>query len=364
MYRSFSIQNFRGIAELQLGDLGRINLISGPNDIGKTAVLEALFLHASGPLAGQTAIQTVRPARGQSALELSGSDVSPWNSLFRGFDPTKVIKLEGSYDETRYRLSLSQPSTDQPVGIAKGDSAQQVWSSELQLEEQRDSRPPQTYTSIFTVQTGSIPGVGGQQAVVQMRIEPHASRPFLPGRLLATNRASVIDLGAGYSSLRQQRRSQDLLDALKLVDPRIASLELLVSDGRPTLHAVLRDDSLIPFPLMGDGISSVAALIIGMIDIRGGVLLVDEIENGLHYSVLKELWHHVHAVARRLEVQVFAATHSHECVVAAYEALAGQPKALRLLQFAAGDDDSGSPSVVVYDTQTLGAGIELDATLR
>jgi hypothetical protein len=363
MYRTFSIQNFRGIAALHVDDLGQINLISGPNDVGKTAALEAIFLHACGPLAGQFAIQTVRVARSQASLELA-SDETPWNSLFRGFDASGVITLEGSVGASRYQLVLSQPQADQAVDVASGDSAQQVWSSSLQIEEKRDSRPAQTYRSTLTVQSASLPGVGGQQTVVQMKIEPHASRPFQPARLLATNRAALVDLGAGYSRLRQQSRADDLLDALKVVDSRIQSLELLLSDGRPTLHAVLDGGGLVPFPLMGDGISSVAALIIGMIDIRDGVLLVDEIENGLHYSVLRQLWHHVHKVARRLNVQVFATTHSYECVVAAHEALAGEAKALRLIRFSPGHEPADSPNVVVYDTETLAAGIELDAALR
>jgi predicted ATPase len=364
VYSSFSIRNFRGLTDLSLPEFGRVNLISGPNDVGKTAVLEALFLHASGPLAAQLAIQVLRPARAQSALEFSASAESPWNGFFRQFDPTNVITLQGTNDGVNYRLSLSQPSTEQPFGIGKGESAQQVWSSQLQIEEQRDSRAPQTYTSTFTVQTGSLPGVSGQQAIVQSNIEPHASRPFVPARLLPTNRAFGTDLGAGYSTLRQRGRSGDLLNALQAVDPRIRSLELLLSDARPTLHAVLRDDTLIPFPLMGDGISSVAALVVGMIDVRGGLLIVDEFENGLHYSVLKDLWFQVFTVARRLEVQVFAATHSHECVVAAHEALSGQPRALQLLQLARNPDDPSSPLVAAYDTDALRAGIEMDASLR
>ena len=44
MYKSFHVQNFRGFKDLELNDLARINLIAGENNIGKTSLLEALFL--------------------------------------------------------------------------------------------------------------------------------------------------------------------------------------------------------------------------------------------------------------------------------------------------------------------------------
>jgi len=40
------------------------------------------------------------------------------------------------------------------------------------------------------------------------------------------------------------------------------------------------------------------------------VLLIDEIENGLHWSVMPRIWRFLVETARTLDVQVFASTHS------------------------------------------------------
>ena len=49
MYRSFSIKNFRCFDELTVEGMGRINLIAGKNNVGKTALLEALWVHGGAP---------------------------------------------------------------------------------------------------------------------------------------------------------------------------------------------------------------------------------------------------------------------------------------------------------------------------
>lgn len=74
----------------------------------------------------------------------------------------------------------------------------------------------------------------------------------------------------------------------------------------------------IPIGSMGDGIWRLLGIALALVQARGGVLLVDEIDTGLHYSVLIDMWRLVFETARQLDVQVFATTHSRDC----YEALA------------------------------------------
>jgi AAA15 family ATPase/GTPase len=69
---------------------------------------------------------------------------------------------------------------------------------------------------------------------------------------------------------------------------------------------------------MGDGIWRLLGIALSLVTTRGGVLLIDEIDTGLHYSVLVDMWRLVLETARSLDVQVFATTHSRDC----YEALA------------------------------------------
>ena len=66
---------------------------------------------------------------------------------------------------------------------------------------------------------------------------------------------------------------------------------------------------------MGDGINRILTIILSMLNCpAGGALAVDEIDNGLHYSVQEQLWKMVFSLANELDVQVFATTHSMDCL--------------------------------------------------
>jgi len=65
---------------------------------------------------------------------------------------------------------------------------------------------------------------------------------------------------------------------------------------------------------MGDGINRVLTIILALVNSDNGYLLIDEFENGLHYSVQSQLWNIIFNLAKILNVQVFVTTHSEDCI--------------------------------------------------
>lgn len=65
---------------------------------------------------------------------------------------------------------------------------------------------------------------------------------------------------------------------------------------------------------MGDGINRVLTIILALVNSDNGFLLLDEFENGLHYSVQEKLWNIIFNLAQKLNIQVFATTHSEDCI--------------------------------------------------
>lgn len=53
---------------------------------------------------------------------------------------------------------------------------------------------------------------------------------------------------------------------------------------------------------------------LALVNAENGILLIDEIENGLHYSIQTDLWRLIFQVAQRLNIQVFATSHSWDCI--------------------------------------------------
>jgi predicted ATPase len=123
-------------------------------------------------------------------------------------------------------------------------------------------------------------------------------------------------------------KEADVVQAIQLVDPSIERIALLSSLGpsRPQMM-VKRTGADEPLPLgtMGDGAKRLVVLSVNLVNAANGFLLVDEIDTGLHYSVLAPMWRLVLATARRMNVQVFASTHSLDCVRALAWALERDP---------------------------------------
>jgi AAA15 family ATPase/GTPase len=94
-----------------------------------------------------------------------------------------------------------------------------------------------------------------------------------------------------------------------------------------------------------------------------GVVLVDEIETGFHYSVLPKVWQAIARVAREMNTQVFATTHSRECLIAAHQAFSkSEIYDFRLFRLEFGAE--GKNRVVAYDRELLEFVLERDWEVR
>ena len=113
---------------------------------------------------------------------------------------------------------------------------------------------------------------------------------------------------------------------------------------------------------MGVGMVRLRSLVLEIENAAGGVVLVDEIENGLHYSVMGRVWEALAAAARQSDTQIFATTHSFECIRAAHEAFLAKDKYdFRLHRLER--NDSGIRAVT-YDSKMLSAAMASDFEVR
>lgn len=104
---------------------------------------------------------------------------------------------------------------------------------------------------------------------------------------------------------------------MKIVEPNMERLAFTTRDTSGPGAAFVKfvgEDQRVPLGSLGDGTRRLLALAILLARATGGVLLVDEIDTGLHYTTLESMWRFVVETARRLDVQVFATTHSGDCV--------------------------------------------------
>ena len=132
--------------------------------------------------------------------------------------------------------------------------------------------------------------------------------------------------------------------------------------GQPVLHGDIGIDHLVPLPVMGEGMARLASLVLCIGNAPNGVVLVDEIENGLHWTVLTKVWTAIADAARQFNTQIFATTHSRECIVAAHNAFV--ESGLYDFRLHRLERAGNTIRAVTYNNETLAAAIEIGLEVR
>jgi hypothetical protein len=116
-----------------------------------------------------------------------------------------------------------------------------------------------------------------------------------------------------------------LISVLKHLEPKLRGLIVLTERGstmplRPVLEVDLGNLVRLPLESLGDGFSSALSIISAIATTPNGLCLIDEIENGIYHKGQEDVWRAVYGMAKMGATQVWATTHSLECIVAAYKA--------------------------------------------
>jgi predicted ATPase len=360
MYRSFKVSNFRCFSELALAGLERFNLIAGVNNVGKTALLEALFLHC-GAYNPELTIR-LNAFRGieKVKVELGRGLETPWDSLFNNHNISKVIELVGENKGTVHR-SLRLKIVRKPDELAKIGQF-------IQHGQDKSESGAMSSETVQVLELGYKAGKqGGRYHMILgpkgLRTEPIPPPPPFPGFFLAARvRIQPGEDAERFGKLEISGQQDVLLDALRIVEPRLRRLAVVVIGGAPILHGDIQLDRLLPLQLMGEGMVRLASLVLAIGNAQKGVLLVDEIENGFHHSILPKVWRVIAETARQFDTQVFATTHSLECIVAAHSAFAESERYdFRLHRL---EQRKETIHAITYDQETLAAAIETGLEVR
>ena len=122
-------------------------------------------------------------------------------------------------------------------------------------------------------------------------------------------------------SLQIRGKDGEVLTVLRTLESRLQSITSILINKIPVIYANIGGDRPIAARLLGEGFNRVFSMAVAMETARGGMLLVDEVENGLHHSVMRDVFSNLLELAVKFDVQVVATTHSAECINAAYKAL-------------------------------------------
>ena len=202
----------------------------------------------------------------------------------------------------------------------------------------------------------------GRLRVTQQGFElkpPKLRVPF-PAHFVSSRSGNQKEDAVRLGLLRARKQGDLLTKALRVVEPRLQSVEDLSASGVPMIWGDIGLPELVPLAAMGEGMLRVARIVLAMSSAPGGVVLVDEIENGIHHSILNKVWEVVAEAAELFDTQLFATTHSFECFKAAHSALSSNKWRFHRLD-RTGD---GASRCVTYDTEDVDAAIRHGLEVR
>lgn len=316
MLNSVTINGYRAFRKLDITGLTRVNLFVGKNNTGKTSLLEAIEL-----LVLQTPWALFRsPIRRDENFLLGTDDDRPVGR--RELDLSHLFyghRLEGAW----FSISAVPRSASVVCRVieATGEPGQGPVQTRLPDFESVGPSLAISFESSLTKSPVLIPiqvsGAVSLDTRRRLQGQPLESGPV--ANFLRPETTDTTRLMALWDSVVLTPEEQRVVEALQIIEPSIERIAFLGDDRRYYRSIFLKltgSDQRLPIGSVGDGLRRLLALSLNLIPARGGYLFVDEIDTGLHFTVMADMWRLVIATARRLDVQVFATTHSLDCVSA------------------------------------------------
>ena len=300
---SLTIKGFRGVKDLTIPRLGRATLLAGMNGAGKTTVLDAVRVFASR--GSRPVLADMLRERDETAVvtdEYGESRLEPnWSALFHGrvLDADSPISIGQPDAENHLEIRARQTEKDAPPLAVSFNGCGQESAANSDCARERLSKRRQAPNR----KSGSVP-------------------PSLACESLGPGLPSGYDLARFWDSVALTDEESRAVESLRLIFGDGVARAAFVGEetdapgrsGRRAMVKMKGESRPVPLASLGGGAVRSFGVALALASARGGFLLLDEAENGIHHSLQRDFWRMVMLAARENGVQVIAATHSRDCV--------------------------------------------------
>jgi predicted ATP-dependent endonuclease of OLD family len=333
MLDSLEIRNYRNLKHLTIDKLGQVNLLVGKNNTGKTSVLEAMAIHSTR-LDELVTIKSLLQRRGEyypgrvprrndtaqdRVTSASENNLRSVQALFTDYEPIyfstdldpaeiyigpKEESEQYNYEAVRlmlrkaYRLVKEDENGRQLNEYVEAKNEDQVTQNDFRLEFK--------IARGLTINTHSL---NSELLFANFRTRPNASYSWF--QFVDSKNQTQQSIDSLYGVIALSEKEDSINEALRIIDPQVDRFVLIESD-KPLIR--LKNGQRRLLSSMGDGMNRVFAIMLSLVNAENNTLLIDEIENGLHYSIQEKLWESIFFLASKLHIQVFATTHSNDAI--------------------------------------------------
>lgn len=292
MFHNIEINRLRGIKHSKIEGLKQINLFFGKNNCGKSSLLDAIFL-ISG-ISNPKLPLNVNIIRNYRRLEPSDMKLD-----FYSLDMSSPIVIKAENDETRELQISVVESSSSKVNLLGEDN--NVASTDL---DNKYGLVLKYKVEEHAYESSIIMSHSSNNSLEQRIKMPAHYKEKLTCRYLNPK----FDFTTSIDGLVDVIKNKDeafIVNALRLIESKIK--DFVLSQNEVLVDIGL--DKRIPINMMGDGARKILSILTTIYECKNGIVLIDELSNGFHYSVMKGVWRAIVSVAKKNNVQIFATTH-------------------------------------------------------
>jgi ABC-type cobalamin/Fe3+-siderophores transport system ATPase subunit len=343
---SLEIENFRTFRHLRVKHLARVNLIVGKNNVGKTSLLEALWLYARR--GAPAVIWEQLAVRDESAVRNPFNDTLPAVSAIRNlFFKRPNVLNEGA---TLHIGPISSRANQLTVAIEHHPDTS---------SQQRGTLP------YFVLRRGSETRLFVELAHGTPDISFLPNQAEIPHTIVTANGLTPTYITALWDRIALTDLEIHVIEALRIIAAEIERVNMIsdpaIGPQRIAMMRVHGSDQPVSLRSYGDGMYRLFVIAVAAVNARQGLLLIDEIENGLHYSAQHDLWRLVFELARQLDIQIFATTHSKDCLEAFQHAASAHMEEGQVIRLGR---KNGSVVATLFDEEELEIAVEQQVEVR
>ena len=320
---NLTIKEFRGIKTLSIPELGRVTLFAGKNAVGKTSVLESVAIFATrGHLSNLLPnLDKIQKDRDEIIFIEGKSDHYPYtDALFyrQGTSEKKPIVI-GLLDDQTHQLRIEKV----PFNRLNQEQKKSL-EGQVPIKPYIIDNLPQFFTVKFADKEALLPWTishSGSDTLFQplnlsnYYYEKQVISPKIPYKTLGTGPLSNQQIANLWDEIALTDRENQTIEALKLIFENIDRVTVTVASNLRRRAIVKLRDHPEPVPLknLGDGAVRLFSISLALANSHGGILTIDEAENGIHHSVQRDFWKMILQTAYKNNIQVLATTHSWDC---------------------------------------------------
>ena len=292
--KNIEIKNFKCFENFKAEGFGRVNLIGGKNNVGKTAFMEALELHLTTTDSIGLAFSLYNLVRRRQSSDRRERYIE------LDFIYKNSSKLELKTNNKHIIIEYYDELDDYVDDISNENNSDLKYEPSLKLS-------VNDHTKVFPIN----------------RIIDRPPMMRKPSNLINEVKVNFIsssiteerEIAILYGRLVDLNKEKFLDESLQLFDPNIIALKQKATERDIVLKLLLKDQELpVLLSSLGEGINRYIAILSAIWASKDGYLFIDEVENGIHYSNYDKLWKIILKVSEEAKCQLFISTHSKECI--------------------------------------------------